>query len=704
MRSALAPTARLRSPAAGFLGSFGPFFLFALLVLVGLLLVGDYYYVTYDEFNQRNLAAATLLHVSGMDDTLLQHYDRTYGVAFELPLLFVELLLGLEELQSIYLTRRLLTHLFFLVGGLFCYLLVRRMGGGRVVALFAMLLFLLHPRLYAHSFFNTKDLPFLSMFMIALFLIHRAFRKDDFAAFISCGMAVGVLTNIRILGMMLFVAVLGIRLLDLLYAADGRERKRILITIGLFFGASTLILYATWPYLWSDPIGRFAEAFRHMAHHPELIYSLFQGEVFHSGNLPSHYIPTWLSITTPAITLALGGFGLLSVLRNTLGNLGAVLRNGAKRFELLLFACFALPMLAVAVLDSHLYNGWRQMYFIYAPFALLAAIGLSWLVSFAHGNATQRLGAYGLVGAGLMATVAQMAAMHPNQGLYFNFLVDRTTPERLRRQYDLDYYGTLLPQGLRTLLERRPAATVNADLSLMPAQTILAANLAALPKVDQQRLQVDFSDHADFYITNHQRHIGLGRRASAFPPSIYDFTMYNNTVLSLLALNLAEVDEVTAKPYRDLHRSLVASEPVVRAHFDVHLRDRTLYYVKEKCRPLDTRAYFMLHIVPMDEDDLLERRRRYGFADMEFPFGWTGVRFDGNCLAAMRLPNYDIARITIGQSIPGINRFRSHVRCYLWKEDILFNQRQEARHCVGDLPSCPAWPIRPCDPRQLPAS
>ena len=183
-----------------------------------------------------------------------------------------------------------------------------------------------------------------------------------------------------------------------------------------------------------------------------------------------------------------------------------------------------------------------------------------------------------------------------------------------------------------------------------------------------------------------------------------EFRIYNNTALSLLALNLAEVDEATTKPYRDLHQSLAASEPVVRANFDVHLRERTLYYIKEKCRPLDTRAYFMLHIVPMDEDDLLERRRQYGFADMEFPFGWTGVRFDGNCLAAMRLPNYDIARITIGQSIPGIDRFRNDVRCHLWKEIILFNQRQEARHCVADSPSCPAKPMRMCDSSLLPVS
>ena len=685
-------------------GSFSPLAVFALFALVGVLLVGDYYYVTYDEFDSRHLAIATLSYIVGADDTLLHHHIQTYGVAFELLLLFVERMLGSEDLQKIYLTRHLLTHLFFLVGGLFCYLLVRRMGGSRAVGLFAMLLFLLHPRLYAHSFFNTKDLPFLSMFMIALFLIHRAFRRGDPAAFISCGMAVGILTNIRILGMMLFVAVLGMRLLDLLYAADEKERKRVLATASLFTGASTLVLYATWPYLWSDPIGQLAKAFQHMAHHPELLYTLFQGEVLVSGNLPAHYVPTWLFITTPTVALALGSIGLLSVLHRTLGSIRTVLRNGALRFELLLMACFILPMLAVAVFASHLYTGWRQMYFLYAPFALLAAIGLPCLVSFGNGKASLRLSAYGLAGLGLIATVVQMAAMHPNQTIYFNFLVDRSTPEHLRGQYDMDYYVTLLPQGLHALLQGYPTGTINADLTLMPAQGNLAANLAALPKTDQRRLQVDFSDHADFYLTNHQRHIGLGRKAPAFAPSIYDFKIYNNTVLSLLALNLAQVDEATAKPYRDLYRSLAASEPVVRANFNVHLRDRTLFYIKEKCRPIDTRAYFILHIVPTDEDDLLDRRRQYGFADMEFLFGWTGVRFDENCLVAMSLPNYDISRITIGQSIPHINNFRQDVRCYVWYESILFNQRQEARHCVSDSPSCPSHPpMRPCDSNLLPA-
>ncbi len=101
--------------------------------------------------------------------------------------------------------RHLLTHLLFLAGGL---------GAA------ALGLFLLHPRLYAHSFFNSKDLPFLNLFMLALLLTHWAFRRGTGPAFLLCGLGVGVLANVRPMGLLLGTAVLALRLCDGLQAAD----------------------------------------------------------------------------------------------------------------------------------------------------------------------------------------------------------------------------------------------------------------------------------------------------------------------------------------------------------------------------------------------------------------------------------------------------------------------------------------------------
>ena len=109
------------------------------------------------------------------------------------------------------MARHVLTHLFFLIGGFCCYLLALRLSGDRLVALLVMLLFLLSPRIYAQSFFNSKDPAFASAFVMALLFASRAFDKDSVGAYRQCGMAAGLLLNLRIMGVVLVAAVLVFR-------------------------------------------------------------------------------------------------------------------------------------------------------------------------------------------------------------------------------------------------------------------------------------------------------------------------------------------------------------------------------------------------------------------------------------------------------------------------------------------------------------
>ena len=186
--------------------------LFALVAVV----VVDDYGVAWDELVQRDIAAANARYIAGDEHALFTGLNRYYGMAFELPLLWAEYVLGLDDIRSVLLARHLLTHLFYLAGGFFASLLVWRLFGSKWLALLALLLFLLHPRMYAHSFFNSKDLPALSMFMIALYLTHRAWRKDTLGAFALCGVGAGLLLDLRLAGVMLFPAVLALRALDLI--------------------------------------------------------------------------------------------------------------------------------------------------------------------------------------------------------------------------------------------------------------------------------------------------------------------------------------------------------------------------------------------------------------------------------------------------------------------------------------------------------
>ena len=213
---------RFRTVAVSFMTHRGALIVCGLFLIVGVVVLDDYG-ISPDDGWQRTLAISAAEYVMGNYDPYLDSWERNYGVAFELSLLFFERILGLEDSRSIYLSRHLLTHMFFLAGGFFCYLLAIRLFNNRLLACFALLLFLLHPRMYAHSFFNSKDIPFLSMFMIALFLIDRGFRKETAGAFLLCGVGIGLLTNIRILGVMLFAAVLAMRACDLSMPPDDKR-------------------------------------------------------------------------------------------------------------------------------------------------------------------------------------------------------------------------------------------------------------------------------------------------------------------------------------------------------------------------------------------------------------------------------------------------------------------------------------------------
>ena len=622
----------------------------AVFTAVGVAVLDDYG-VSWDEFQQRDIALETISYVLGQDDELLSNQDKFYGTAFEMPLLIVERVLGLQDdTRALLLSRHILSHLFFIAGGFFCYLLTRRLFGSTVIALFAMLLFLLHPRLYAESFVNTKDMPLAAMFMVALFLTHRAFRKDAVGAFLLCGLAVGVLVNIRVLGVVLFAAVPAARALDWLFASGERGGKHALVTGGVFVLAAMFALYATLPYLWANPVERAVEMFATLSHYPTVFPQLFQGELTIGDDLPPRYIPTWIAITTPPVALLLGVAGTVAVLRRGWAGPRDILRHADLKFGFLLIGCLLATWAAVVVFTPSMYNGWRQTYFLYAPFCVLAAFGLRWLAA-VPARAVVRGAVYGLVGAGVLLVVPQMVRIHPYQQAYFNFLVDRETPGRLGDQYPVEYWGTSYLDGLRWLTATYPDSLIQ----VRAINNHDYRNRAFLPATDRQRIALTGEGEAipDFYMTNHFNNDFNRREVAVFAPIVHRREVYNNPVLSVAALDLSAADGATADAYRQIYRDAVTGSPVVSGGgFDVYYDEpeETLTYVNESCEPEDVANRFMLSIAPFDANDLpayLKQRGR-SRSTPYFNFGEKGVKFDGKCLMVFQLPEYRIYQISMG--------------------------------------------------------
>ena len=614
----------------------------ALFLLMGLVLAGDYGIGT-DELPQRQIATANLDYILGQGDSLdaLPYPYALYGVAFELPLLLAERILGLADYYYIHRLRLTLTHLFFIVGAFFCWRLAYRLFDNRLLALFALLIFLLHPRIYAHSFVNSKDLPFLTMFIIALYLLERAFRRDTPGAFALLGIAVGLLTNLRIVGVMLLAAVLAMRGLDLFYAGRGPERKSILRTAGVFILAAGLTWYAATPHAWANPVAYLAASLALTVNHPEIAWQLFQGAVIPSNELPPHYTITWFSITTPPPLLLLGLVGMVAGAAGLCRRPGSLFRNTRLRFLALLLAAFLLPPLAAALLGANLHDNWRIFYFLYAPFCLLAAGGLGWLAGKFPRWRPGRAGVYGLAGLGVGLIVWQLIQLHPWQHDYFNFLGDRTTPERLRTQYEMNSWQLAYREGLEYLLARHPG-----EMLVVRGSRKLERYRQILPPAARQRLPAAAGGRrADYELIEPAANPPAADLNLAFRRQIY-----NNTLVALRPLRAARMTPEIVAAYRELYRQAVVGEPVIRADYDVYLEGQRLTLVRENCAPEEPEAWFGVRIFPRSRETLPPPLRQ----DLSYaPLNTRGVRLGRLCLAVIQLPAYARDDLILFRSVAG---------------------------------------------------
>ena len=635
----------------------------AVCAVVGVVALEDYG-IGADEVTQREITRANADYIAtGATDSLYYKDYRYYGLVFEMPLLLVERALGLQDSRHIYLTRHFLTHLFFIAGGFACGMLAYRMVGSRWVALFAMLLFLLHPRLYAHSFSNTKDIPFAVMLIVGLYLTHRAFHRDTIGAFLLCGVGVGLAINLRVFGLMLLPMILSMRGLDLWQTGRG-ERKRILMTGATFLAGAIAVVYIIHPYYWENPL-RLIESIRVVSQHPTTIKNLFMGEIYRSDELPWNFIPVWFAITTPPVTLLLGVVGCAAVCWQGITRPLAALRDREMGFRILLLGCFVMPVMAVVALQSNIYNGWRHMYFLWTPFCLLAAVGLytiansnagkyvwkigAWLPEWVRGGTrlhmAQRGLAYGVVGVGLITTLTAMAALHPHQQVYFNALVDTKTPGALAKRYDMDYWLLAHTQLMEYLLARDPDATMR----VWPEEK----SALILPQNDRERIVITGAHEADYRlyptIFSQGRHVNLRDLILLDEPAFHSVEAYGSAIGVIIAPN--------SEAYRDHYRAAYADTTangalLARADFDIYIHNGGLRYLNADCEPPSANPDFriFLRFFPVNRADLPPHRRERGFENRDFNHA---AYIDGKCVNKQLLPDYPIARIETGQNVGG---------------------------------------------------
>ena len=498
--------------------------LFGVMLLIGLLTFKQYG-MGWDEPRQREIAEVNYAYVFNDNPALLTLGDRTYGVAFELPLYMIERALDFNDTRKVYFMRHLLIHVFFLFGALFAFRIVDYLYMNKWLATLAFFLLVLHPRLYGHSFFNTKDIPFLSMFVISSFYAIRALDRKTIRSFLILGICSGLLTNMRIMGIMVPAAVLLFLAID----AVVLRRPWHSLKLGLLLVCSfALVLYVTWPFLWNNPIENFGYAWANMSKYPWMGKVLFEGDLINANEIPKRYALVWLGITTPLLFLLLIAGGIVLLLTHFIKAPFRHFKNGLGRHNLMLLGFGLAPLLMVVVLNSVLYDAWRQLFFIYPSLCFVGIYGLHWLVK--NTKFTNTKIAFVIIP--FMALTAwEIAQSFPYQHVYFNKVFAFEEEGYERKNYEMDYWGVSFKNSLERVMNMDKDSIVNFTMSNQAG----VWNHYMLPKEQRKRIRMVPAERAKYMITNYRWH--PQDYTELEDKKLYDVTVQGNTINTIFLLD-----------------------------------------------------------------------------------------------------------------------------------------------------------------------
>ena len=455
------------------------FVLLAINILIGLLVFRNYGYswdepLFYDYGEALGYAYSPHEWFSGNFD-LERSYGssgddhKTRGPAYLLlargPVYLLEEI-GLDQAAAWHL----INFLFFQIGVYFLYRLASRWVKPSA-ALAASALFSWQPLLWGHAFINPKDPPFLVFFLASVCLgfemvdslADRSMdNRSKFSGVFIPAAVLGITTSIRVLGPLAGLLVLA-------YAA-WRFRTRLFACIpqlALYGIIAILAMFATWPFLWENPLTNFIGVFRLMSDNPTTLSVLFGGEVFRAGELPRKYMPFMLAttLTEPVLPLFLFGIfiGYLQLFRqtrNTNNDFQAAnsadswtsLRSSIDRADTgnklvslsLVLLWFGVLLAYVLLRRPAMYDGVRHFLFILPPVFIFTGFAFEFLID----HLTTWLYA-GLILLVLAPGILGIARLHPYEYTYYNSFVGGT--DGVFRQYETDYWLTCYKEAVETL-------------------------------------------------------------------------------------------------------------------------------------------------------------------------------------------------------------------------------------------------------------
>ena len=404
---------------------------------------------------------------SGFTDQSLFKLDNLYlyGGLFDIAALGLGQILPVDQ----YELRHLLCALIG-IGGIAAAAATARLIAGPRAAFFTIVALALCGSWYGGMYNHTKGIPLASFMAGAMYFLIRATRDlptPRIRDIIGFGVMTGAALGIRSLGLLLvgYAALAVLMNLPRPVVGHWQARAQFAMTSALWllpaFVIAYVIMIAAWPWAALSPLNpvRGLLSFSEFHYH---IRTILFGRVYEMADVPRYYVPTYIAIRLPLLTL---GGALLSlaliVLPARAGGIG-----GTRRRELGLIA-FAMifPVACQVIVEGPAFDGCRHFLFVFPPIAILAGVGISTSIgALARLHRSTMIVWLAVVATGYTWTAGKLYHLHPYEYLYYNQLIGGL--EGASRRFVTDYWVNIMPEAVEELhdfLDRTEPATAKTN-------------------------------------------------------------------------------------------------------------------------------------------------------------------------------------------------------------------------------------------------
>ena len=437
------------------------------------------------------------------EDALAHTRDNTStsGTVFDLPMAYLEYLFKVTDSKSYFLLRHFFTFIVFFISTIYFYKIIVSIYNSKITALLGTSFLIISPRIFGESFFNNKDIIFMSLFIIGIYYAIKFLHSKNILSVLTFALICAAVVNMRILGIILPFIIIFVNFIMIL--RSDKEIIKKFSRLILFLFMFSIFYFILWPELWIEPLEVLTKTFNFMKSHFLNLNIFYLGKYYFFSEIPWHYHLVSIFVSTPLIYTFLFLIGFFFISRRLIIRLINIDKNnsykdlwrGKKEMLNFIFLIIFVSVILLAMDSGKIsYNGWRHLYFIYPCFIFISLEGLFLLQTINLLKKRKNIFQY-LIFLMLLPTAYWMYINHPYQNLYFNFILKKD----YNKYFEVDYWGLTNKKALEIILNQ------NDELANIYMEGTSDLNLSKriIDKKDRDKINIVGEIKDADYIINH---------------------------------------------------------------------------------------------------------------------------------------------------------------------------------------------------------